>query len=189
MNAREEARLKSLLDIDRTVNYEGGTYTYHPDFQFGTGDFSDSYPVLVVNYEQEAGQRDAEQPINDLLETDEKPGQPDYQFTEGARVRDLLQITVAADDDRDNETGVPWHIMVQQTTMDVWEQIRFTADINTVGPNGERPMQLEVNGAPSGPTTTDDVTRSRFTLAADYVYVHERNPDAVADAETEANVQ
>ncbi len=187
MRPQEESRLEATLGINREVNYEGTSYTYRPDFQWGTGDFEDVYPVLVFEYDQEAEQRDDDQPMNDLLEIDERANDVPVDIHEVARVRDIIQITLAADVGRD-DNGVPWHIMVQQTMMSVWEQLRFTADLNNVGSNGERPMKLRVSGPPSGPVEENGIIRSRLSMAADYNYVHTRTVDAIAEAETETNV-
>ena len=187
MNHLEEARLETTLDIDRSVNYEGNTYTYHPTFEWGTGDFADEYPVLVLTYDQEAGERAGDQPINDLLAVDTRPNEPVVDRHNVSRVRDLLRVTIAADDGRD-DNGVPWHIIVEQTSMDVWEQLRFDTDLNERGPNGERPMKLRISGPPSGPTEEDGVIRSRFTIAADYWFVHTNTVDAVTEAETTENI-
>lgn len=187
MRKREEDRLRTALDKPRTVEYEGSTYSYQPRFEWGTGDFSDTYPVLVLTYNQEVGQRDADQPMNDLLRVDEKPNDPTIDRNKVSRVRDVIQVTLAADTGRD-DNGVPWHIMVQQTSISVWEQIRFELDFNTGGPNGNRPMNVQVGAPPSGPTEENGIIRSRFDIALDYNFVHTDTVDAVAEAETDTNV-
>lgn len=187
MNALEESRLESVLDIDRTVTFEGSQYTYHPTFEWGTGDFADERPVLVLNYNQEAGQRDADQPLNDLLEVDLKTGDNTVDRHRVSRVQDILQVTVSADEGYDSN-GVPAHVRVQQMVMSVWRQFRFDMSLNESGPNGERPMLFGVSSPPSGPGSENDTIVANFVVAANYNIVDTLTQDAVEDAETTENV-
>lgn len=187
MDTLEEDRLEAALDEARTVVYEGESYTYEPDYHWGTGDFQDEYPVIVLNYQTEAAQRDGDQPMNDLIAIDEREGEVDYDFHKGARVSDELQLTVAAESGFD-ANGVPAHVLVQQMAKAVWKQIRFTLDLNSIGDNGESPMVFNIGGSPSGPYRQDDTVRANFVFEANYVEIVVETVESVADAETDATI-
>ena len=187
METPEEDRLEAALDVDRTVTYEGQSYTYHPHFQWSTGDFQDDYPVLVVGYQTEAGQRDAEQPINDLLSVEPQTDTGEVDLVEGSRVTDELQATVAVDSGFD-ANGVPAGVSCRQMAMSLWKQIRFGLDLNTVGPNGESPMLCNIAGSPSGPYRQDDTVRSNFVFGVNYKIRQTRTEDAVESTETTLNI-
>lgn len=187
MHTLEEDRLEAALDTQRTVEYEGSSYQYQPRFQWGTGDFDTEYPSLVLDYNTEGAQRDADQPLNDLINIEEKPNESDYEFHEGSRVQDDLQAQVVTEYGYD-ENDVPGHVVAQQLTMSVWKTIRFNMNLNTVGANGESPMLFEVAGSPSGPGRDGSTVRSTFVFRAKYMIPNVRSVDSVADAETDANI-
>lgn len=186
MHTLAEDRLEAALDTSRDVTYEGQSYSYNPEFQWGTGDFDDQYPVLALAYQQEAGERTAEQPMTDLLEIDPREGEVEYDFHNGSRVTDEIQCTVAQTTGYD-DNGVPAHAMIQQVSMDLWKQLRFRMDLNSVGPNGEPPMTFEVAGPPTGPYRQDDTVRANFVFAANYHIVSTETVESVAEAETTVN--
>lgn len=187
MNWTEEQRLEDALDRDWTIEYDGNTSTYHPAWHWGTGDFDSEYPVVTVTYQGEADQRDDEQPVNDLLEVDEKEGSPDYDFHEVSRVRDELQMQVATNVGID-DNGVPRHHAVEQMAMGLWKAVRFELDFNETGPNGERPMVFSTVTSPSGPVSMEGTLRETFAIAADYLIINTRTVDSVDEAETDTSV-
>jgi hypothetical protein len=186
MDTPEEDRLEAELDQDRTVEYDGNTYTYSPQFEWATGDFPDSYPVLAVGYQQEAAERTDDQPMNDLQEFQPQENDPDSEYHRISRVSDELQVTVAQRTGFD-DNGVPAHVVVQQISKSVWTQIRFALSLNTVGPNGESPMVFNIGGNPTGPYRQDDTVRSNFVFEAKYAEIFIETVDSVADADTIVN--
>lgn len=186
MDTLEEDRVEAAVDSDYDVVYEGTAHTYTVPWHWGTGDFDDEYPVITVTYNSELEQRDEDTPMNDLIEIDERPGESQYDFHDGSRVRDVLQITVAHSAGWDTN-GVPAHVVVSQIGKAVWKQFRFGLDLNTEGENGETEMVFDIAGSPSGPFRSEDTVRNAFTVAANYTVINTRTVDSVEQAESDVN--
>lgn len=188
MHTDNERRLTDALGVTRSVTFDGSTYDYTVPIKWGTGDYADSYPVIVLTYTQQAAQRDDDQPINDLESIDTLPGQQKVDINNVARVLDMIEVTVAADENRD-DNGVPGHVKCGQIAMDLWTQLRFELDLNEDGPNGERPLLFRIAGStggpepPTGPMNEDSIVRSRFTVQVNYSIVHTETVDSVDEAE------
>ena len=142
----------------------------------------------MLNYQTEAAQRDADQPLNDLVSYDEKPGSPDYEFHDGSRVRDELQAAIVTEYGYDSN-DVPGHVVAQQLGISVWKQIRFNMDLNNEGANGESPMLFEVAGNPTGPMRDDSTVRSNFVFGAKYMILNTRSVKSVEEAQTDTNTE
>lgn len=186
MDTLEEDRLEATVASDYDVVYDGTTYTYTLPWHWGTGDFDDEYPVITVTYNEELEQRNADTPMNDLIEIDERPNEIDYDFHDGSRVRDVLSVTVAQSAGWD-DNGVPAHVVASQVGKAVWKQFRFGLGLNEKGANGESPMVFGIEGSPSGPFRSDDTVRNAFTVEARYTVINTRTVESVDQAESDVN--
>lgn len=170
LTTAEEDRLEAALPTTGlSVTYGGGSYQYDLDVLWSGGDESGDdvsgsmdYPGIVLEFETQNDPRPERQPANDLHAVDNPTGEQGLTETEVEEVSDDLSVTIAVVASHD-DNGVPPQVRASQLARAVWRALQHGIDINTAGPNGERPIRIETTASPT-PSRVERTYRYTWTV-------------------------
>ncbi|QHS17924.1 hypothetical protein GWK26_12630 [haloarchaeon 3A1-DGR] len=197
LTTAEEDRLEAAIPTTGlTVTYEGGTYDYDLDVHWTGGDDTDAapgpepeYPVLVLGWNSQNNPQTERQPANGLYSIDNPVDEPGYTETETNEVSDELAVAIAVRTTHD-DNGVPPQVRSTQLTRAIWRAFDNEIDLNSEGPNGERPMRLSISSSPT-PARVERTYRHQWAVqlhhAERYVTEHETAAGAEFTAEQTDN--
>jgi hypothetical protein len=188
LTTAEEDRLEADLPLTQSIPYDGATYQYEltpywygPDHQGDDADLAPEYPAIVFQWESQSDERDERRPLGGVDRVDDRGDDPEFAEIHAAGYDDELSITVAVKATHD-ANGVPPDVRGKQLARQLFRYIRFQIDLNTTGPNGERPMLVDPANAPT-PARVDRTYRVEWSVAISYVDEHTVVHDTVDDAE------
>lgn len=169
LTSAEQARLEADLPTNGLeVTFQDTTETYDlsPFWAGGDADgnaaqIAAEYPALVFQYDGQNEPAADRQPINDLYAVDNPIDEPGFSETVTAEVFDDLSLTIAVVAEHKN--GIPPQIRSSELTHELWRYCRFSLDINSTGPNGERPIRTAVLNGPT-PSRVGKTLRRSFRI-------------------------
>lgn len=192
LTTAEEDRLEASFPLEGlTVDYEGESYTYDlTPFWSGGDDAGDDatadpdYPALVFGWNAQSEPATERQPVDDVTAVDNPLDVPEYRETETAEVYDELSVTVAVEAAHD-ANGVPPQVRGGQLARQLWRFTSLDLDLNSVGPDGERPMRIDVQSGPT-PSRVRLTYRLEWALRLHHSETKETVYDTVEDVGVEA---
>lgn len=192
LTTAEEDRLEASFPLEGlTVDYEGGSYTYDlTPFWSGGDDAGDDatadpdYPALVFGWDAQSEPAPERQPVDNVASIDNPTDVPEYRETETAEVYDELSVTVAVEAAHD-ANGVPPQVRGSQLARHLWRFTEHDLDLNSVGPDGERPMRVDVQSGPT-PSRVKLTYRLEWALRLHHSETKETVYDTVESVGVEA---
>ncbi|QBI90022.1 tail completion protein, type 1 [Halobacterium phage ChaoS9] len=189
LTTAEEDRLEAALPTTFTVEYGADEFQYEltPHWSGSDADGDDAsgapeYPAVVFDWDVQGEPDDDRQPLGDVRAIE--PGDEDeYVEVNAARVWDDLSISVAVEA-RHDDNGVPPQVRGSQIARRLWKFCRFELDLNSLGKNGERPMVVNVESAPT-PARVERTYRIEWTIRLRHTVDHEVTKEATEDVEYE----
>jgi hypothetical protein len=170
LTTAEEDRLEAALPTTAiSIGYDGAVYDYDLDVHWSGGDNtgddaggSPDYPALVFGWDSQNDPRPERQPANNLDSVDNPAGEAGLTETEVQEVSDDLSMTVAVRATHD-DNGVPPQVRATNLTRALWRAVEHDLDINSEGPNGERPIRPETTASPT-PSRVERTYRYTWTV-------------------------
>lgn len=192
LTTTEEDRLEASFPLEGlTVDYEGESYTYDLTPFWSGGDEAGEdatadpdYPALVFGWNEQSEPATERQPVDDVAAVDNPLDVPEYRETETAEVYDELSVTVAVEAAHD-ANGVPPQVRGGQLARQLWRFTTLDLDLNSVGPDGERSMRVDVQSGPS-PSRVQLTYRLEWALRLHHSETKETVYDTVEDVGVEA---
>lgn len=194
LTTAEEDRLEADLPLVQEVEHDSETYQYEltPFWSGGDAAGADAdegpeYPALVFEWDSQGDEEDSRRSIGDVREVDERPDEHVIAEIHDTAYADELSLTVAIEATHD-VNGVPPTVRGPQLTRGVWRYLRFEIDLKAEGPNGERPLGIEVLNPPT-PARVERTLRYEWSIGISYVDEYEVEIDAVADTEYDVTME
>lgn len=194
LTTAEEDRLEEALPLQHDVEYQGNTYQYDltpywagNDAEGDDATDSIEYPTLVFDWDMQARQDAERQPIGDVAEVDADTGEATVLEHHVNRSMSDLMLAVAVSTDHD-ENNVPPTVRGRQIARTVWRYVHFHLDLSEEGPNGERPMVVDVIEQPRD-ERVESTYRVQFPIRLRHVELEtfERESTGDVDYDVETN--
>ena len=196
LTTAEEDRLEAELPLQYDVTHGGNTYQYDltPFWANNDADGDDAsdsvdYPALVFDKDMQGRQDTERQPVGDVAEVEYPADEPTIVEHHVARATDDVMLTVAVTANHD-QNGVPPTTRARQMIRQLWRFVNFHLGdaLAEEGPNGERPMVVEVLEQPRD-ERVGRTYRVEFPIRFRHVEHEAVEQDAVDDVayDTETN--
>jgi len=194
LTTAEEDRFEADLPLTQSIPFEGEEYQYEltpfwagPDHSGNNAAEVAEYPALVLQWDTQGAEDDERKPLGDASRFDDRGDAPEFAEIQAAGYDDELSITIAVDASHD-ANGVPPDVRGKQLARAIWRYLRFEADLNSEGANGERPMTVEPVNAPT-PSRVAGTFRVEWSVAISYIDEYEIVHETVADAEYSVDME
>jgi hypothetical protein len=192
LTTAEEDRLEATFPLKGiAVEYKDESYTYDISTFWAGGDengddatAAPDHPALVFDWDTQSEPATERQPVDDVASIDNPTDVPEYRETKTAEVYDELSVTVAVEATHD-ANGVPPQTRGGQLARRLWRFTRHEIDLNTTGPNGERPMRVDVQNGPT-PSRVQRTYRLEWSIRLHHSETQETVHDTVETVGVEA---
>jgi len=191
LTTAEEDRLEETLPTSGTVSYDGQEQQYGltpfwagPDASGDDATASPDYPMLVFDWEQQDVPAEERQPVDNIHEIENPANVEEYREVHTNEL--FSDLVIQAVVRRQWLDGLPPGVRLKQLTRPIRQtcsrDLANHGQLNEPGPNGERPMTVDILTGVTG-NRDDDTSRVQWTIRLHYRGTHEVIQETVEDAE------
>ncbi|SEH60484.1 hypothetical protein SAMN05192561_1126 [Halopenitus malekzadehii] len=185
LTTAEEDRFEAVLPESVDVSYDANQHTYELTVFWGGGNATQDYPIVILEWDAQNQPQTQRQPVDDVHRIDNPIDEPGGAEIRTSEVADELSITVAVKAVRGTD-GVPPQTRCKQLVRRLWRFLDDGIDLNSEGPNGERPMRVEIASNPS-PGRVDDTYRIEWSVQFHHAERYTEEFDTTESAEYAAD--